>query len=107
MPLKNVLLQIEALNDAFRGRTVDTSPQAVKDHFTSAFAAKNVATDAKIEFFLSGSVNYVNNKRWYNCGESDTIYDAIRMVRPAAPAFSTFFPPKTSLPSLPLHALIC
>lgn len=45
------------------------------------YGAKNVAVDAKIEFILSGAINYVDNKRWYKCGESDTIYDEIKMVR--------------------------
>jgi len=79
VPLKNVLLQIDVLNNAFRGKTVDESPQDVQDHFQAAYGDKNVAVDAKIEFFLSGKVNYVNKKEWYQCGESDALYDEIRM----------------------------
>ena len=36
--------------------------------------------DAKLEFFLAGGINYVNNKAWYKCGESDATYDKIKMV---------------------------
>lgn len=42
--------------------------------------APEPAADAKIEFFLSGNINYVNNKQWYNCGESDSVYDQIKKV---------------------------
>ena len=42
--------------------------------------ASEPAADAKIEFFLSGNINYVNNKQWYNCGESDAVYDQIKKV---------------------------
>eukprot|EP00729_Bicosta_minor_P003688 gene3688-3345_t len=79
VPLKNVQMQIDVLNDAFRGRTTDTSPNMVKEQFQTYYGAKNVAVDAKIEFILSGAINYVDNKRWYKCGESDTIYDEIKM----------------------------